>query len=121
MRLKVFLSYLLGVMAILGILAAPAVAGRMTVGSKVIDAMATDTAKMPDGMPCCPHIKQSVPDCQQNCPFAALCTAQCVPAINITINFLVREPVQDGSLFPRDGDGLCDQLSPSPIQRPPRI
>jgi hypothetical protein len=118
--MKLLLSRLLAILAIAGLLVtplAPAVAGKMAVESTVSMA---DMVSMAEGMPCCPHQKQSLPDCQQNCPFAALCTAQCIPTIPTEAIFVLRSPVQAEPLYPYD-DVPRDQRSIAPPRRPPRI
>jgi hypothetical protein len=124
--MKSLLSHLLAVLAILGLMAAPAVAGRMTAQSKAAHvAMTThvamtDMASMAHAMPCCPHEKQKLPDCEKNCPFVALCAAQCVSAIPAQSHFLVRKMAQAEPIHPHN-DVRRHQRSEAPPQRPPRI
>jgi len=120
MRLKTILRWLLAVLAISGLLAVPAAAGRMTVESKGTHAAMRHMESMPDGMPCCPHEKQSCPDCEKNCPFAALCAAHFVAAMPVAASFLFRRLALAEPLFPYN-DQLRDQPSVAPPRRPPRI
>lgn len=118
--MKLLLSRLLAILAIAGLLVSPlalAVAGKMAVEST---APMADMASMPEDMPCCPHQNQSPPDCQKNCLFAALCTAQCIPAVPAEAIFVLRSPVQAEPLYPYD-DVPRDQRSIAPPRRPPRI
>jgi hypothetical protein len=112
---------LLAIFAIAGLLSAPMVsaAAGKTVESNRTHAALTHMTSMPDGMPCCPHEKQTVPDCQKNCLFAALCASQCVAAIPAeTVLFL--QKLTQAELVSLHNDGLLDQRSVTPPQRPPR-
>jgi hypothetical protein len=112
---------LLSILAILGFLTA--LAATLPAAGTLVDAPTAamaDMTSMPDGMPCCPHEKQSIPDCQKNCPFAALCTAQCVLAVPGEVAFLVRRLAQAEPLTLYN-EALRDQRSVAPPQRPPRV
>jgi hypothetical protein len=115
------LPRLLSILAIAGLLIAPM--ATPSAAGTLADAPIAATAgmgSMADGMPCCPHEKPSIPDCQKNCPFAALCTTQCVPAVAAETAFLIRKLAQAEPLSLYN-EMLRDQRSVAPPQRPPRV
>jgi hypothetical protein len=112
------LPRLLSILAIAGLLSAPVATPLAAV--TFADAPMADMASITDGMPCCPHQEPSIPDCQKNCPFAALCTAQCIPAVAAEAAFLIRKLAQAKPLSLYN-EMLRDQRYVATPQRPPRV
>jgi len=80
-----FISRLLSILAIAGLLiapmAAPSSAAAMDVAMAGSTTAMSETASMPADMPCCPNEKPALPGCAKSCPFAILCLAKCFPAV----------------------------------------
>src|SRR5215471_4279964 len=77
------------------------------------DPMASTT---PDEMPCCPS-KPSVPDCDKDCPFMALCTAAALiaaPPVALSVPIIFAT-----ILFPGVQTDLAS-IARAPPQRPPK-
>jgi hypothetical protein len=119
-QFRSILSRLLSVLMIVSLLAASTMilssAGPMDDASM---AGMSDTASLADGMPCCPHEKPALPDCQKSCPLAVLCMAKCFPGGPAAAAFIpVRYAVADVKT-PRD-DVWRDRLPDPPPLKPPR-
>jgi hypothetical protein len=79
----------------------------------------SDPASMADGMPCCPHEKPALPDCQKACPLAILCLAKCFPNAPATsVVFPVRLAVAE--VKTPGNDYWRDRLRDPPPLKPPR-
>lgn len=80
MQLLTLIPRLLSILAIVGLLTAPMVtpSSAVAMGDASMAGM-SETASMPDGMPCCPDEKPTLPDCAKSCPLAVLCMAKCFP------------------------------------------
>ncbi len=72
---------LLSILAIVGLLTAPMVtpSNAVTMDDTSMAGM-SETASMPDGMPCCPNEKPALPDCAKSCPLAVVCVGSAVSA-----------------------------------------
>lgn len=122
MDFRRFISHLLAVLVIAGLVAAPLVtpvaAQRLSAGAITdMSAMDMSTMDMSADMPCCPD-KQKTNDCS-DCPLVAMCmlkTAQAEPSLAGGI------PVRLHSralLFVSD-DPVADGLDRPPPEHPPR-
>ncbi|GGC68875.1 hypothetical protein GCM10010994_29300 [Chelatococcus reniformis] len=71
-----------------------------------------------DDMPCCPPAEPVMPDCQKDCPLAALCVAKVAPALpgglGIPVRLAVAQPLSWA------GDPLLRSLTQPPPPEPPR-
>jgi hypothetical protein len=121
MRRRSTLGYLLALLAVAGLMLAPLVHGTMamgTAGHAMPMAAATtagaEIAGMAD-MPCCPH-KAPVPDCGNDCPFMALCSAM---PFGVPLAGLIVPLTQAGTLSPGDQSGLVG-VARAPPRRPPK-
>lgn len=118
MQVYSIVARLLGIIAVLGLLAAP-----MTLPSiaapmdEAVTAAKADAISTSDEMPCCPHDRAALPDCSKSCPFAVLCTAMFFPA-NSTAFVPARLAVVDVKV-PGDDIGR-DLLRDPPPPKPPR-
>jgi hypothetical protein len=78
--------------------------------------MADSLAGAPEDMPCCPD-KPSLPDCDKDCPFAALCGAVVLHGVSQTS--LVLPPTLIELLLPGDPAALVS-LAHAPPRKPPK-
>ncbi|WP_245455965.1 hypothetical protein [Mesorhizobium sp. M7A.F.Ca.US.008.03.1.1] len=111
---------LLSILAIIILTAAPIVtpsAAGMMAGESM--AGMEQMAAMPDGLPCCPDQKQSVPDCQKSCPLATLCAAKCFANV-VAADQLARVRVSATASIAPGNDFGRDLLAEPPPPRPPR-
>ncbi len=69
-----------------------------------------------DEMPCCPG-KPSVPDCDKDCPFAALCGAMALH--NVSQASLIIPFAHIASILPDDPSALTS-LAHAPPRKPPK-
>jgi hypothetical protein len=115
------LSRLLSILTIVSLLAASMVIlSSVAPMNNATAAELSDTASMVDGMPCCPHEKPALPDCQKACPLAILCLAKCFPSapaawVVFPIRFAVADVKTPGDDFWRD------RLRDPPPLKPPRV
>lgn len=117
MKVDILLRRLLPILAIVGFIAGPFT-------TPVTDAAMAATSEMSmsemaGDMPCCPHEKSAVPDCQKTCPLMATCMAKCFSVMsalsNLTFIFW------DQSAVYRPGSDVADDaLAIEPPARPPR-
>jgi len=111
---SIWLRRLLSILAIVGL-----VVGLFTASVSGTAMAVAKIAEMPANMPCCPHEKPAVPDCQKTCPLTATCMANC---------FSVAPTLSSQALIFRDqSDALWsgtdvadDPLTMEPPARPPR-
>jgi hypothetical protein len=111
---------LLSVLAIVGLSTAPMVipsGGAMAEDASSMAAMA-DVSSMGDDMNCCPHQKQSLPDCQASCALAA-CMMSMFANAPIPAAFTIIRSSKAERMTPRDAL-LRDPLAHPPPPRPPR-
>jgi hypothetical protein len=111
---------LLSILAVLSLLIVPMM---MLSGAAATDHAATakisDMATTADGMPCCPHKKPVLPDCDKSCPLAIVCMANCFPAAPTASAFI---PVRYAVAFVKkpSNDLWRDLLPDPPPLKPPR-
>lgn len=115
MKVGIWLRSVLPILAIVGLIAGPFTAPVNGVAKAATSAMST----MPDDMPCCPHEKPAVPDCQKTCPLMATCMAKCfsIAPMLSSLAFIFWD--QSGALLP-GSDVMGDALAIEPPARPPR-
>lgn len=130
MNLRLALCRFLSICAIVGLVLAPLAApvnaldmGSAAMGAAghpVIQAMAAGAspAEMADGMPCCPPETPALPDCQKDCPLAALCLAKCFGGA-VASSFAPIRVACPASVSAFD-DAARDSLPQAPPPRPPR-
>src|SRR5262249_4264188 len=97
-------------------MAGPAAAIHKAHGTMQEGAAADSTAAMPDDMPCCPG-KPSVPDCDKDCPFMALCSAMVLH--NSAQNGLIVPLVLASIVWPGEVPALVS-LAHGPPRKPPK-
>lgn len=117
MRVGIWLRRLLPILAIVGLIAGPFTAS--VNGAVMAAASDMSMSGMPDDMPCCPHEKPVVLDCQKSCPLMATCMAKCfsvTPTLS-SLAFIFWD--QSDSLSP-GSDIVRDALAVEPPARPPR-
>jgi hypothetical protein len=117
MKISTWLRRLLPILAIVGLIAGPFTAP--VNGAAMAAASDMSTAEMPDDMPCCPHEKPIVPDCQKTCPLMATCMAKCFSVMPTLSNLTFIFGDQSDALRP-GSDVLGDALAIEPPARPPR-
>ncbi|MFJ1311898.1 hypothetical protein [Agrobacterium sp. P15N1-A] len=118
MRHWSFITCLLSVFAIMGLLTAPMALPSVAAAMMVEPMAQTDMAAMPDDMSCCPDQKQSVPDCQKSCPLATICMAKCFPGIAQREFGMLR--LETRSSVNPYSDPYRDPATGYPPDRPPR-
>jgi hypothetical protein len=69
-------------------------------------------------MPCCPHEKPMMPDCQKACPLATFCLAKIFQSVLATDALAILFGVSQ-AVIPADNANL-DTLAPAPAPRPPQ-
>jgi hypothetical protein len=70
-----------------------------------------------DDMPCCPHERPAMPDCSKACPLMALCPAEVVPDLPMSVGPSVPAPVALGVAW--DGDAAFASPAQAPPSEPP--
>lgn len=130
MKVRLALCRFLSICAIVGMVLAPLAApvnslgmGAATMGdaghSVMPDMVAgASAAGMADGMPCCPPETPALPDCQKDCPLAALCLAKCFGGA-VASSFAPIRIARAASLAAFD-DAARDGLPQAPPPRPPQ-
>lgn len=111
MKVSIWLRRLLPILAIMGFVAGPFTAP--------VDGVAMAAASMPDDMPCCPHEKPAVPDCQKSCPLMATCMAKCF-SVAPTLSSLAFIFWDQSDAIRPSSDVFGDALAIAPPARPPR-
>jgi len=115
-----FISRLLSILAIVGLLTAPMVAPSSAVAMDDASmAGMSGMASVPDDMPCCPNEKPSLPGCAKSCPFAILCLAKCFPAVP-AVSVVMPARVFVADVKTSWDDNLRDILPDPPPPKPPR-
>jgi hypothetical protein len=120
------IGHLLALLAVVGLMLAPLAHATMAMGTAdhamPMATVMTDTgmadAEMADlmaDMPCCPH-KAPVPDCGNDCPFMALCSA--VP-FDVPLASLMAPLAEAGIVRPADQSDLVS-VTRAPPRRPPK-
>ena len=114
-----FFPRLLSILAIAGLLAAP-VATPSLAATMAVEPMAevSGMVSMPEGMPCSPEQKQSVPDCLKSCPLATLCVAKIFPSAPKAPRLTLR--LSESDVVAPANDVGRDSLAEPPPPRPPR-
>ena len=115
------LSRIVAVAAIVGLLLAPmtrlVMAMPMGMPAAASEQMASDSnASAMDEMPCCPG-KPSLPDCDKDCPFTALCSA--VMLLNVPQTSLPLSLTLAAVILPGDPSALVS-LAHAPPRKPPK-
>jgi len=116
MNVGVWLCRLLPILAIVGLVAGPFTPPVNGAAMAASCAM----SEMPANMPCCPHDKPAVPDCQKTCPLMATCMANCFPGAPMLSSQAVFFMDQSDALG-SGTDVAADALTIEPPARPPRI
>ena len=127
MIVRLALCRFLSVCAIVGLVLAPLTAPANALGlsagamgdaghSVMPDVVAG--AEMAAGMPCCPPETAALPDCQRDCPLAALCLAKCFGGA-VASSFAPIRVACPASVSAFD-DAARDSLPQAPPPRPPR-
>ncbi|MFC3677129.1 hypothetical protein ACFOOQ_16350 [Ferrovibrio xuzhouensis] len=116
MKVGIWLRRLLPILAIVGLVAGPFTAPVTSAAMAAASDMSMP--QMADDMPCCPHEKPAVPDCQKTCPLMATCMAKCF-SVTPTLSSLAFI-FWDQSDAMRPSDVLGDALAIEPPARPPR-
>jgi hypothetical protein len=78
-----------------------------------------DMSAMTGSMECCPQHKQSLPDCQKDCPSATLCAASYLPPLLLGADYAVVLLWNSVTVAPVD-DQERDRMAEPPPPRPPR-
>lgn len=91
--------------------AAPVSSHAMTMGD-------ADAAMAMDEMPCCPPDKSVMPDCQKDCPLAALCLAKLTTALPVLAGVPVRTAISQ--TVPWRASTAFRSLLQAPLPKPPR-
>jgi hypothetical protein len=115
------LSRVLALTAIVGLLLAPVTRLVMAIP---VDMQAATSEQMSgdskagamDDMPCCPG-KPSLPDCDKDCPFTALCSA--VVLLGVSQSGLPLPPTLAAVILPGDPSALVS-LAHAPPRKPPK-
>jgi hypothetical protein len=115
------LSRVLALVAIVGLLLAPmtrlVMAMPMGMQAAAGEQMAADSdAGTMDDMPCCPG-KPSLPDCDKDCPFTALCGA--VVILDVPQTSLPLSLTLAAVILPGDPSALVS-LAHAPPRKPPK-
>lgn len=117
MKVGIWLRRLLPILAIVGLIAGPFTAP--VSGAAMAATHDMSMSEMPDDMPCCPHEKPAVPDCQKTCPLMATCMAKCF-SVAPTLSSLAFVFWDQGDALRPVSDALGDALAVEPPARPPR-
>ena len=115
MKVGVWLRRALPILAIVGLIVGPFV----TTMSAPTMAAASTMADMPDGMPCCPPEKPTVPDCQKACPLTMTCVAKCFSIMPLPSGAALGYWTQADGIHP-GSDVAGDAIAVEPPARPPR-
>ena len=115
MKVGVWLRTVLPILAIVGLIAGPFV----TTMSVPMTVAASTMSEMPDGMPCCPPEKPTVPDCQKACPLTTTCMGKCF-SITPLLSGVALAYWKQGDVISPGGDVPGDALAVEPPARPPR-
>lgn len=115
MKVGVWLRRALPILAIVGLIAGPFV----TTMSVPMMAAASTMSEMPDGMPCCPLEKPTIPDCQKACLLATTCMAKCFSITPLLSGLVFVYGGQSDAIRP-GSDVAGDALAVEPPARPPR-
>jgi hypothetical protein len=75
-----------------------------------------EMAGLPEDMPCCPG-KASIPDCGNDCPFMALCSAM---PFNLPVAVLAAPAAEAEVVSPGNQSDLVS-VKRAPPRRPPKI
>jgi hypothetical protein len=115
------IARILVVAAILGIVSAPVARTAMAIPVAAPAAMSEQAAAdlqvgATDDMPCCPG-KPSLPDCDKDCPFTALCGA--IVLHGVSQNGLIVPPMLVAVIWPGDPSALVS-LAHAPPRKPPK-
>ncbi len=115
------LSRIVALAAVVGLLLAPmtrlVMAMPMGMPAAASEQMAADSnASATDEMPCCPG-KPSLPDCDKDCPFTALCSA--VMLLNVPQTSLPLSLTLAAVILPGDPSALVS-LAHAPPRKPPK-
>jgi hypothetical protein len=106
-------------MAVTGASAAMTHAGMADMGMAGADVAGADIVSM-DAMPCCPHNapvhNAPVPDCGNDCPFMALCSAM---PFGVPLATLIAPLAEARVVLPGDQSGLVG-LTRAPPRKPPK-
>lgn len=117
MRVGIWLRRLLPILAIAGLVAGPFIAPAS--GAAMATASDMSMSGMADDMPCCPHEKPAVPDCQKACPLMATCMAKCFSVAPTLLSLAFIFWNQSDAIRP-GSDVVGDALAIEPPARPPR-
>jgi hypothetical protein len=90
-------------------------AGMTHAGMANMEMADADMAGVMDAMPCCPH-NTPVPDCGNDCPFMALCSAM---PFSVPLASLIAPLAEAGVVLPGDQSDLAS-LTRAPPRRPPK-
>jgi hypothetical protein len=127
------IGHLLALLAVVGLMLAPLVHATMAMapadhatpghamsmaaadGMADMEMAGAETAGLMADMPCCPH-KAPVPDCGNDCPFMALCSAM---PFSVPLASLIAPLAEAGIVRPGDQSDLVS-LTRAPPRRPPK-
>ena len=121
MRVRHAIVHAFALAAILGLvltpMTRPVMAMPMTIQTAAGEQAATDRmAGTPEDMPCCPS-KPSLPDCEKDCPFPALCNAVAIHGVSQTS--LPLPLTLAAVILPGDPSALVS-LAHAPPRKPPK-
>jgi hypothetical protein len=114
-----WLSRLLPVLAIVGLLFAPFTTSAVGAMAAAPMSEMPDMVGMPDDMPCCPDEPRAASDCQKACPLMADCMAKCF-AVTTLLAPAVAFIGFGGDAQRRAGDSRASSWGEEPPARPPR-
>ncbi len=129
-KLRLALCRFLSICAIVGLVLAPLTAAASAIGMGIAAmggaapwamqdvAAEASAAEMADGMPCCPPETPALPDCQKDCPLAALCLAKCFGGA--VASFFVPIRIARAASVAAFDDAARDSLPQAPPPRPPQ-